>query len=132
MSRRNDLTSQMLESERFTLDSPFDIKKLTLEDQHLLEDLINIANRSVKAKGKGLLLINLTTDSTTFFSSTDIQADILDAEEEDDHDSLEFLRGQLKEVSENDWSQNVLITLVSDSVVKTMTLNSHFFNTGGN
>mgnify|MGYP000149983215 CR=1 FL=1 len=36
-----------------------------------------------------------------------------------DTDVIEFLRGLIKEIDENDWSKNVLITLISDAGTRT-------------
>ena len=48
-----------------------------------------------------------------------IEFDIRTAEREDDTDVLEFLRGLIEEIDENDWSKNVLITLISDAGTRT-------------
>ena len=48
-----------------------------------------------------------------------IEFDIAVAEREEDTEVLEFLRGLMEEIDENDWSQNVLITLISDAGTRT-------------
>jgi hypothetical protein len=58
-------------------------------------------------------------DSTTFMSGSSIEADIHTAESEEDSDVLEFLRGLMQEIDDNDWSTNVLITLISDAGTRT-------------
>ena len=85
----------------------------------ILTDLINIAMKGVEAQGAGSLVINLMNDSTTYMSGSSIEADIYTAESEEDNDVLEFLRGLLQEIDDNDWSKNVLITLISDAGTRT-------------
>ena len=48
-----------------------------------------------------------------------IEFDIATAEREEDEDIVEFLRGLMEEIDENDWSKNVLITLISDAGTRT-------------
>ena len=45
--------------------------------------------------------------------------DIKQAERYEDEDVLEFLRKLMEEIDENDWSKNVLITLISDAGTRT-------------
>jgi hypothetical protein len=52
-------------------------------------------------------------------SGHSIEFDIRTAEREGDDDILEFLRGLMEEIDENDWSKNVLITLISDAGTRT-------------
>jgi hypothetical protein len=75
--------------------------------------------KGVEAQGAGSLVINLMNDSTTFMSGSSIEADIHTAESEEDADILEFLRGLIQEIDDNDWSKNVLITLISDAGTRT-------------
>ena len=69
--------------------------------------------------GAGSLVINLQNDSTTFMSGHAIEFDIHVAEREEDDEILEFLRGLMEEIDENDWSKYVLITLISDAGTRT-------------
>jgi hypothetical protein len=55
-------------------------------------------------------------------SGSSIESDIIVAEAEEDTDVLEFLRKLIEEVDENDWSQNVLVTLISDAGTRTFSL----------
>ena len=48
-----------------------------------------------------------------------IQFDIVQAERYEDEDILKFLRKLLEEIDENDWTKNVLITLISDAGTRT-------------
>jgi hypothetical protein len=58
-------------------------------------------------------------DSTTFMWAESIEFDLQISERENDTDVNEFLRKLLQEINENDWSQNVLITLISDAGTRT-------------
>ena len=55
-------------------------------------------------------------------SGTDIEADLVASESEEDEEITEFLRKLLQEVDENDWSKNVLITLISDAGTRTFSI----------
>ena len=52
-------------------------------------------------------------------SGHSIEFDIRTAEREEDTEILEFLRGLMEEIDENDWDKNVLITLISDAGTRT-------------
>ena len=49
----------------------------------------------------------------------EIEQDLRAAESAEDEDVVEFLRKLLEEIDENDWSKNVLITLISDAGTRT-------------
>ena len=85
----------------------------------ILYDLVNTAINGLEKYGAGSLVINLINDSSTYMSGHSIEFDIRVAERERDEDVLEFLRGLMKEIDENDWSKNVLITLISDAGTRT-------------
>ena len=85
----------------------------------ILCDLVNVALAGVESKGAGSLVINLVNDSSTFMSGEAIEFDLRVAEREEDEDILEFLRGLMEEIDGNDWSKNVLITLISDAGTRT-------------
>ena len=55
-------------------------------------------------------------------SGSDIEKDILAAEYAEDTEVVEFLRKLIEEVDENDWSKNVLITLISDAGTRTFSV----------
>ena len=61
-------------------------------------------------------------DSTVFMSGEDIEYDIVAAESAEDDEVVSFLRKLLEEIDENDWSKNVLITLISDAGTRTFSL----------
>ena len=61
-------------------------------------------------------------DSTTFLSGEDVEYDIAAAESAEDDEVIDFLRTLLQEIDENDWSKNVLITLISDAGTRTFSL----------
>ena len=52
-------------------------------------------------------------------SGDDIEYDIAAAESLKDDDVVEFLRGLIEKIDENDWSKYVLITLISDAGTRT-------------
>ena len=119
MSRRNDLIRKLVASEKFGKEKENEQKFLLATAELILTDLIDIAMKGVEQKGAGSLVINLMNDSTTFMSGSAIEFDIHTAEREEDEEILEFLRGLMEEIDENDWSKNVLITLISDAGTRT-------------
>ena len=122
MSRRNDLIRKLVASEKIGKEKDNEQKFLLATAELILTDLIDIAMKGVEQKGAGSLVINLMNDSTTFMSGHAIEFDIRTAEREEDEDILEFLRGLMEEIDENDWSKNVLITLISDAGTRTFTV----------
>ena len=119
MSRRTDLLQQLIRSEKWGEEKTQEQKFLAATAELILTDLINIAMNGVERDGAGSLIINLQNDSTTFMSGDAIEYDIAQAERMEDKEILEFLRGLMKEIDENDWSKNVLITLISDAGTRT-------------
>jgi len=119
MSRRTDLLQNLLQSDKFGDEKSQEQKFLAATAELILTDLIGIAIKGVEAQGAGSLVINLMNDSTTFMSGSSIEADIYTAEQEEDSDILDFLRGLMEEIDTNDWSTNVLITLISDAGTRT-------------
>ena len=122
MSRRTDLLQQLIKSDKWGDEKDQEQKFLAATAELILTDLINIAIKGVESQGAGSLIINLQNDSTTFMSGSSIESDIIVAEAEGDTEVLEFLRKLIEEVDENDWSQNVLITLISDAGTRTFSL----------
>jgi hypothetical protein len=108
-----------LQSDKFGEEKTQEQKFLAATAELILTDLINIAIKGVEAQGAGSLVINLMNDSTTYMSGSSIEADIHTAEREEDAEILEFLRGLMEEIDTNDWSKNVLITLISDAGTRT-------------
>ena len=119
MSRRNDLIKQLIRSDKFGPEKEQEQKFLTATAELILSDLIDIAITGVQKNGAGSLVINLMNDSTTFMSGNAIEFDIRTAEREEDEDIIDFLRGLIEEIDTNDWSKNVLITLISDVGTRT-------------
>ena len=119
MSRRTDLLQQLIKSDKFGEDKKQEQKFLMATAELILSDLIDIALNGLSKKGAGSLVINLMNDSTTYMSGNEIEFDIRVAEREEDEDILEFLRGLMEEIDTNDWSKNVLITLMSDAGTRT-------------
>ena len=119
MSRRTDLLQQLVASKKFGKEKEQEQQFLLATAELILSDLIDIAIKGIQQKGAGSLVINLCNDSTTFMSGDAIQFDIATAEREEDEEILAFLRTLIEEVDENDWSKNVLITLISDAGTRT-------------
>ena len=122
MSRRTDLLQQLIRSDKFGEEKEQEQKFLAATAELILTDFINIATNGVLTYGAGSLIINLQNDSTTFMSGSDIEKDILAAEYAEDTEVVEFLRKLIEEVDENDWSKNVLITLISDAGTRTFSV----------
>lgn len=119
MSRRIDLIRQLIQSEKFGTEKENEQKFLMATAELILTDLINIAINGFESRGAGSLVINMLTDSTTYMSGHDVEVDLLSAENAEDADVVKFLRGLLQEIDENDWTKNVLITLISDAGTRT-------------
>ena len=122
MSRRTDLLQQLIRSDKFGEEKDNEQKFLVATAELILTDLIGVAMNGVQRHGAGSLIINLQNDSSTFMSGHDIERDIVVAEREEDSEVVEFLRKLIAEVDENDWSKNVLITLISDAGTRTFTV----------
>ena len=119
MSRRTDLLQQLIKSEKFGKEKEQEQQFLMATAELILSDLIDIAINSFESAGAGSLVINLCNDSTTYMSGHAIEFDIRTAEREEDEEILKFLRKLMEEIDENDWSKNVLITLISDAGTRT-------------
>ena len=119
MSRRSDLIKQLIASDKLGPEKEQEQKFLMATADLILTDLINIAINGVEKHGPGSLVINLMNDSTTFMWAESIEFDLRISERENDQDVNEFLRKLLQEIDENDWTQNVLITLISDAGTRT-------------
>ena len=101
------------------MDKEQEQKFLLATAELILSDLIDISIKGLERSGAGSLVINLCNDSTTYMSGTSIEFDIATAEREEDEEILTFLRKLIEEIDENDWSKNVLITLISDAGTRT-------------
>jgi hypothetical protein len=119
MSRRSDLLQRLISSEKFGKEKEQEQQFLMATAELILSDLINIALTGVEKRGTGSLVINLLNDSTTFMWPESIEFDLKTAEREEDEDIVDFLRDLLEEIENNDWSTNVLITLISDAGTRT-------------
>ena len=119
MSRRTDLLQQLVASDKFGKEKEQEQQFLLATAELILSDLIDIAIKGVEKDGAGALVINLLNDSTTFMSGHAVEFDIATAEREGDEEILTFLRKLIEEIDENDWSKNVLITLISDAGTRT-------------
>ncbi len=119
MSRRSDLIQQLISSKKFGSEKKQEQEFLMATAELILSDLINIALNGVEKRGTGSLVINLMNDSTTFMWPESIEFDLKTAEREEDEEIVDFLRDLLDEIENNDWSTNVLITLISDAGTRT-------------
>ena len=119
MSRKTDLIKQLIASDKFGKEKEQEQQFLMATAELILSDLIDIALKGIEEQGAGSLVINLINDSSVFMSGHAIEFDIAVAEREGDDDILEFLRGLMEKVDDNDWSNNVLITLISDAGTRT-------------
>ena len=122
MSRRTDLLQQLIQSDKWGDEKEQEQKFLATTAELILTDLINIAINGVNTRGAGSLVINLCNDSTVFMSGEDVEKDIVAAESAEDSEIVEFLRKLIEEIDDNDWSKNVLITLISDAGTRTFSL----------
>jgi len=119
MSRRTDLLQKLIASNKFGSEKEQEQQFLMATAELILSDMLDIAMNGVEKHGAGTLVINLCNDSTTFMSGHAVEYDIAVAEREEDDDVLEFLRGLMEKIDTNDWSKNVLITLISDAGTRT-------------
>ena len=122
MSRRTDLLQSLLQSDLIGEEKTNEQKFLAATAELILTDLINIALNGVKLQGAGSLIINLQNDSTTYMSGFDIEADLRQAERLEDEEIVTFLRNLMEEIDENDWENNVLISIISDAGTRTFSL----------
>tara|TARA_Y100000401_G_scaffold115271_1_gene118677 strand:- start:6202 stop:6624 length:423 start_codon:yes stop_codon:yes gene_type:complete len=119
LSRRTDLLQQLIRSDKWGEEKEQEQKFLAATAEIILTDLINVAINGLNTRGAGSLVINLCNDSTVFMSGDDVEKDIAAAESAEDSDVVEFLRKLIEEIDSNDWSKNVLITLISDAGTRT-------------
>ena len=122
MSRRKDLLEQLLQSDKFGEEKENEQKFLAATAELILTDLVEIALKGVEQRGAGTLVINLENDSTTYMSGSDVEGDIIVAESERDEEVLTFLRDIMDKIDTNDWTTNVLITLISNAGTRTFSL----------
>ena len=119
MSRRTDLIQQLIRSDKYGEEKDNEQKFLAATAELILTDFINIASNGIESRGAGSLIINLCNDSTVFMTGADVEVDLLFAESNEDEDIVDFCRSLLEEIDTNDWSKNVLITLISDAGTRT-------------
>lgn len=122
MSRRTDLLQQLLQSDKFGEEKSNEQKFLAATAELILTDLVNIALKGLEQRGAGTLVINLENDSTTYMSGSDVEGDIIVAESERDEEVLKFLRDVMEKIDNNDWTTNVLITIISNAGTRTFSL----------
>lgn len=119
MSRRTDLIQALLKSDKFGEEKSNEQKFLMATAELILSDLIDIAITGFEQQGAGSLVINLLNDSTTYMNGHAVEFDLKVAEREEDEEIIQFLRDLMAEIDGNDWSTNVLMTLISDAGTRT-------------
>ena len=119
MSRRTDLLQALLQSDKWGDEKEQEQRFLAATAELILTDFINIACNGLTQHGAGSLIINLQNDSTTYMSGHHIEEDLRVAEREEDTEVYDFMIDLLQRVNDNDWSKNVLITLISDAGTRT-------------
>ena len=119
MSRRTDLLEQLLQTDKWGEEKEQEQRFLAATAEPILTDFINIACNGLTQHGAGSLIINLQNDSTTYMSGHHIEEDLRVAEREEDTEVYDFMLDLLQRVNDNDWSKNVLITLISDAGTRT-------------
>jgi hypothetical protein len=119
MSRRTDLLKKLVQSNKFGQEKEQEQSFLIATAELILSDLIEIALKGIESRGPGSLVINLINDSSVYMAGADIEGDLLVAEAHKDEDVIDFLRPLINKVDTNDWSKNVLITLISDAGTRT-------------
>ena len=97
MSRRTDLLEQLLQSDKFGEEKDNEQRFLAATAELILTDLVNIALQG-------------------------IENDIIVAESERDDEVLKFLRDVMDKIDNNDWKNNVLITIISNAGTRTFSL----------
>ena len=122
MSRRTDLLRQLIRSDKFGDEKTNEQKFLAATAELILTDMINIAINGFLVHGPGTLIINLLNDSTTYMGGHQIEEDLRVAESNEDEDIVDFLRDLMKRIDENNWTDNVLLTLISDAGSRTFSL----------
>ena len=122
MTRRTDLLQQLIASKKFGKEKEQEQQFLLATAELILSDMVDIAINGVEQHGAGSLIINLQNDSTTFMSGHAIEFDIRTAEREEDEEVLTFLRKLMEEIDQNDWTKNILITLISDAGTRTFAI----------
>ena len=119
MSRRTDLIQSLIKSDKWGDEKDQEQRFLAATAELILTDFINIATTGIEQKGAGSLVINLLNDSTVYMSGSDVESDLAQAESAEDEDVITFLRQLIEEIDNNDWSKNVLITLISNVGTRT-------------
>ena len=122
MTRRTDLLQEPIASNKFGKEKEQEQQFLLATAELILSDMVDIAINGVEQNGAGSLIINLQNDSTTFMSGHAIEFDIRTAEREEDEEVLTFLRKLMEEIDQNDWTKNILITLISDAGTRTFAI----------
>ena len=122
MSRRTDLLQELLASNKFGEEKSNEQKFMMATAELILSDLMDKSINGLAKYGAGTLIINLLNDHTIYMSGHDVEQDIREAERQEDEETLEMLRQLMEQIDTNDFTTNVLITLISDAGSRTFAL----------
>ena len=122
MSRRTDLLQQLFQSDKFGHDKTVEQGMMMATAELILSDLMDIAINGVEANGPGTLIINMLIDDTVYITVPELEADIRLAEEEGDKETKTLLLDLIERINTNDWSETILITLLTDAGTRTFKL----------
>ena len=122
MSRRTDLLQELLASNKFGEEKSNEQKFMMATAEIILSDLMNKSINGLEKYGAGTLVINMLSDHSVYMSGHDVEEDIREAERQEDEETLEMLRQLMEQIDTNDFTKNVLITLISDAGSRTFAL----------
>lgn len=122
MSRRTDLLQELLASNKFGEEKSNEQKFMMATAEIILSDLMNKSINGLEKYGAGTLIINMLNDHSVYMSGHDVEEDIREAERQEDEETLEMLRQLMEQIDTNDFTTNVLITLISDAGSRTFAL----------
>ena len=122
MSRRTDLLQQLFQSDKFGHDKTVEQGMMMATAELILSDLMDVAINGLEKHGPGTLIINMLNDSTVYMTGEMLEADIRTAEDADDKETKTLLLDLIERINSNDWSETILITLLTDAGTRTFKL----------
>lgn len=122
MSRRTDLIEKLVKSDRFGKEKKIEQGMLMATAELILGDFLDIAITGLEKNGPGVLIINLLNDSTVYMTGAMLEADISEAERNEDTETKDLLVDLVGRVNDNDYSKTLLITIFSDAGPRTFQL----------
>lgn len=126
MSRRTDVLRLLLQSDEFVEEKGNEQQFLLANAKLIMTDLLSIATHNIQSRGVGTLLVNLVADSTTYFALDEVKDELAAAMDTMDTNDIDFLAPLISDINVNDWSKNVLITMISDDMTKTYPISKEF------